>query len=177
MICGCDLGETFGFGAVRFVAAGAEHGRVELRRLNGRGIVGVPRLSSVAGFAGDDDMLPELFLIDDVGMAALANVVAGEGHGPGGDFSDGSSPEVSVLAETARDDEGAQADECNQCDCHDSREPDEVFDVLEQGVRHAPGASCAKIRNALGYLGFERVTMIQITGPRDGGHATVELGT
>ena len=82
-----------------------------------------------------------------------------------------------VLAKAARNDGGAQDDECNQSDCHDSREPDEVFDVLEQVVFCA---SCrrelrAKLRNALGYPGLVRGTMIEVTGTCDGGHREAVL--
>ena len=117
-----------------------------LARLHGGGIVGVFGLGSVAGFAGDDDVLALLFLIDHVGMAGLADIVAGVGDRAGGDFGDGGAAIVSVLAETVGDDEGTQADEGNQGDGHDDREPDEVFDVLEQDDLSAPdsGRGCAQ---------------------------------
>ena len=104
------------------------------------------RLSSVAGFARDHDMLALLLLIHDIAVADFANVVAGEGHGPGRDLSNRCAAIVSVLAETGGDDEGAQADERNQCDGHDRHEPDEVFDVFEQVVRRRELR--AKLRNA-----------------------------
>jgi len=89
-------------------------------------------------------MLAELLLVDDVGMASLANVVAGESHWAGGDFGDGRAAIVSVLSEAAGDDDGTQAYEGNQRDGHNSGETDEMFRVLEQVMRQTLGASCAK---------------------------------
>jgi hypothetical protein len=144
VIGGDDLGESFGLGAVGLVAAGADDGSVELWWLYGGRVVGVPGLGSVAGLAGDDNVLAQLFLIDYLSMATLANIVAGEGGRPGRDFSNGRTAIVSVLAETVGDNESTQANESNQGDCHNGREPDEMFNILEQGVRRSPGASCAQ---------------------------------
>jgi len=151
MIGGSDLGEGSGLGAIGFVATGAEDGCVELGRRHGRGIVGVTRLGSVAGFAGDDDVPALFLLIDYVGVAGFAGVVSGEGDWPGGDLGDGGAPVVTVLAKTARHHCGAQDDERHQRDQHYDGEPDEMFDVLEHVVflRSGEGA-CAKKRNALG---------------------------
>ena len=83
MICRRHLRKVLRLGAVGFVATGANDGRVELRRYNGRGIVGMLGLSSVAGFAGHNDVLALLLLIDHVRVAGLAGVVAGEGNRAG----------------------------------------------------------------------------------------------
>jgi hypothetical protein len=99
--------------------------------------------------------------------------VAREGHGAGGGLCDGRAAIVSVLAEAFGDDKGTQDDEGNQGDCDDDREPDEMFNIFEQGC--APDCRRelhAKKRNALGYLGFGRGTMIEVTGDCDGGHHT-----
>ena len=143
VIGGDDLGEGFGFGAVGFVAAGADDSCVELGRLHGSRIVGVFGLGSMTGFAGDDDVSAEFLLIDDIGVAGLAGIVSSVNDGAGGDFGDGCAAIVSVLPKTVGDDDGAQADEGNQGDCHDCREPDEMFNILEQVVRRTPGAGCA----------------------------------
>ena len=168
-------GKSFGLGAVGFVAAGADDGGVELRRLYRCGIVSMLGLGSVAGFAGDNHMPALLFMIDDVGMAGLAYIVAGEGDGPGRDLSNGSAAIVSVLAKALRNDEGAQGDECDHCDRHDHREPDEMFNVLEQSVRPTPGASRVIWRDALGYLEIVRRTMSEVTGSCDGAHDALSL--
>ncbi len=152
MIGGDDLEEGFGFGAVGFVTAGAGDGGVELGGLYGSGIVGMLGLGSVASFAGDDDVLAELLLIDHVGVAGLADIVTGEGRGAGSDLSDGGAAIVSILAETVGNDEGAQANERDQGDGHDDRKPDEMFDVLEQAGLSAPDSGRqlrTKLRNAL----------------------------
>ena len=145
MLCGRDLGEGFGLGAVRFVAAGAEDGGVELRGCHGGGIVSVLGLGSVAGFAGDNDVLALLLLIDHVGVAGFAGTMAGEGNRPGRDLGEGGATIVAVLAKTTRHDGGAQHNEGNQRDQHHGGEPHEVFYVLEQVVflRRAAGATCA----------------------------------
>lgn len=111
VLCGGNLGEGSGLGTVGFVTAGAEDGGVELGRGDGGRIVGVAGLGSVAGFARDDYVLTLLFLIDYVGVAGFAGIVAGEGDRAGGDLSDGGATIVTVLAETAGYDGGAQDDE------------------------------------------------------------------
>jgi len=171
VIRSCDLREVLGLGAIGFVAAGADHRGVEFRRFHGRRIVGMLGLRSVARFAGNHYVLALFLLLDHVGMASLARIVAGKGHGPGRDFSDGVAAIVSVLTKTARNHGGPQDDECDHCDCHDGREPNEVFDVLEQFMRPTLGASCATfLRNALGYLGIVPGTMIEVTWGCDSGH-------
>jgi len=104
----------------------------------------MPGLGSVTGFAWDDDMAALVFLIDHVGMAGLAGFVAGEGYRAGRGLGDGRATIVSVLAKAFGNDDGAQGDESNQGDGDDRREPDEVFDVLEQVVAPPSGASCAQ---------------------------------
>jgi hypothetical protein len=98
----------------------------------------------MAGFAGNDDVLALPFLINDVGMAGLTGIVAGEGYRPGCDLGDRSAAIVAVLPKTARDDGSAQDDERNQCDRHDDDEPDEVLCVLEH-VR-IPAPDVARLR-------------------------------
>jgi len=173
MIRGRNLGEGFGLGAVGLVAAGADDCGVELRRRHGCGIVGMLGLGSVAGLARDHYMLALLFLIDHVGVAGLTRLMAGEGDGSSGRLGDGSATIVSVLAKAAWNDCGAQDDKGNHCDRDDRGEPDEVFNVLEQAILPAPesGATCAqKMANDLGYLGFVRGTMIEVTRACDRGH-------
>ena len=151
VIGGCNLGEGFGLGAVGLVAAGAYDGGVELRRFHGGGIVGVPGLGSVAGFARDDDMLAQLFLSDDIGVTSFADIVARKGHGAGGGLCDGCAAIVSVLAEAFGDDKGAQDDKGNQGDGDDDREPDEMFNILEQGCAPNRGRELrGKLRAAHG---------------------------
>ena len=141
------------------------------------GIVGVRGLGSVAGFAGDDDVLPEFFLIDDVGVTGLTDVVSSVSDGAGGNFSNGGTPIVAVLAKTAGDDGGAQDHERDQGDGHDHGEPNEVLDVFEQvrlpGARLRARYFARKKRNDLRYREFVGGTMIEITGGSDVGHPRV----
>ena len=134
-----DLRESFGLGAIGFVAAGADDGGIELRRLDGCGIVGVPGLGAMTGFAGDHDMSAEFLLIDNVGMAGFADVVPGVTDGAGGSFCDGVSAVVPILSKTMGHDGGAQQDEGDQRDHHHSGQTNQVFRVFEQvmspGVR------------------------------------------
>src|SRR5579872_1961202 len=127
-------------------------------------------LCTVARFARNHHMLALFLLLTYVGMAGLANIVAGEGHGPCGDFRNGVATIMPILSKAPRDDQGAQCDECNQCDCHDRREPNQVFNVFEQVVRPIPDASRATGRDPLGYLGIVAEAMIEVTGMRDRGH-------
>lgn len=87
---------------------------------------------SMASLARNDHMLALLFLICDVGVAGLANIVAGKGCRPGCDLRDRRAPVVAVLSKTARNDSSPQHDKRDQGDCHDCGQPDEVFCVLEQ---------------------------------------------
>lgn len=133
VIGGDDLGESFGLGAVGFVAASAEDRGVQFGRLDRGRVVGVFGLGSVAGFAGDHNVLAQLFLIDDIGVAGFADFVAGMGDGAGSGFRDGVAAVVAVVAETVRHDGGAQQDEGDQSDHHHSGQTDQVFRVFEQG--------------------------------------------
>jgi len=143
VIGGDDLGKSLGLGAVGLVAAGADDGGVELRRFYRPGIVGMFGLRSVAGLAGYHHMPSLLLEICDIGMAALAHIVASEGYGPGRDLSNGRAAIVSILSKAAWDDDGPEGNKSDQSDGHDSHQPNEVFDILKQVVRRTPGASYA----------------------------------
>jgi hypothetical protein len=86
-------------------------------------------------------MPAQLFLIDYLGMTALASVMTGMGNWAARHFGDRISTIVSVLAEGFGNDSGAQDHEGDERDQHDGGEPKKVFDVLEQsltfGVRNA----------------------------------------
>lgn len=126
-----DLWKSLRLGAVGFVTTGTYDGGVQLGGSNGRRIVSVFRLGSMAGLARDDHMLAKLLLIDDIDVAVLANIMAGEGDGPACDLGDRSTAIVAVLPKAARDDGSTQDDERDQCNGHDDDEPDEVLCVLE----------------------------------------------
>ncbi len=97
-----DLREALGLGRVGFMAAHAEHRRIELGGRYGTGIVCVFGQGTVAGFAIHVRVLAIFFLLEHVGMAGFAGFVAGEIDRPGCDFRKGIAPVVSVFAETFR---------------------------------------------------------------------------
>ena len=73
-------------------------------------------------------------MIDNVGVTAFTDFVTGMGDWACCHFSNGSAAVVSVLAEGFGNDSGAQDDERDERDRHDSSEPKKVFDVLEQNL-------------------------------------------
>ena len=173
MVCRHHLGKAFGLGAIGFMTTGAHDRRLKLWRGYGCGIVRMAGQGSVAGLAGYDHMLALFLLINDVGMADLARVMAGEGDRPGRSLRDRSPAIVSVLPEASGNDGGAQYRKSNHRDCYDDGESDEMFQVLEQVPVPAPGSRRdlrLKLRNVLGYLGFLAGTMIEVTGACDGRH-------
>ncbi len=86
----------------------------------------------MASFTRNHDVLSLLFLFDYLGMAGLAGLMTGESNWPCLDLGDRCSAVMAILTKAARDYRGTQQNENNQCDCHDRREPYEMFDVLEQ---------------------------------------------
>ena len=106
-----DLRESLRLGAVGFVAAGTDDGRVGKGGLHRGGIVGVLALSTVAGLAGNVGVSAKLFLIDDLGVTAFADFMSRETRRADGDLGDGISPIVAVLAKAFGDDCGAKDDE------------------------------------------------------------------
>ena len=94
-----DLGKALGLGRAGRVAADAEHGRVQLGRRYARGIVGVLGQRSVTGFAVHVRVLAGLLYVQNVGVAGLAGLVAGELDRARCDLGDGGAAVVSVLSE------------------------------------------------------------------------------
>lgn len=60
-------------------------------------------LRSVAGFAVDMHVFSALLCIGNVGVTCLAGIVSGIVYLPGGNFSDGVCPVVSISAKTLGD--------------------------------------------------------------------------
>ena len=107
MFCRGHLRKCLGLGGVRFVAADAEGGCVQLGRLNRAGILDVVGQRSVASFTVDVSVPPVLLFLEDIGVAGFASLVAGKMGCPGSNFSDSFAAVVAVLSETARDQEAA----------------------------------------------------------------------
>ena len=72
MVSGRYLREALRLGHVRFMTAGAEHGRLELGGLLGGGVVGMFRQRAVAGLAVDARVASVLLLVEHVGVAGFA---------------------------------------------------------------------------------------------------------
>ena len=136
---GChDLRECLGLGAIRLVATRADDGSVgQLRRHRSR-IVGVLALCSVARFAGNVGVAAKLFLIDDLGVAALTDVVTSKNRRTGRDLSDRCPAVVAILAKALGHDGGTQQNKNRQEDDNDDRKTDEMFSVLEHVRFPAP---------------------------------------
>lgn len=169
-----DLGKGFRLCAVGFVAAGAEDQGVEFRGRHIGWIVRVLGLGTVANLAVEVGVGSEFLLIGNIRVAAFADFVTGKNCRPGGDFGDGGSAIVPVLAETLGDDRGAKDNEEEYRERHDGGETDEMFDVLKHGPFPAAHgrSSNAKLHSDLRYRGLKQGTMSRITGERDGTHDT-----
>ena len=87
---------------------------------------------------------------------------------------------MTILAKAAGHNRGAQDGERYQRDQHHRGEADEMFDILEQVIflRLGEGACAEEMRDALGYPGLARGTMIEVTGACDSGHheAVLSIG-
>jgi hypothetical protein len=131
MIRGHDLREPLGFGAVFFVATGADYGSFEFRGLDA-GVAGMIRERAVAGFAGDGYMFSRLLCVRDVGVAGFAGLMAGVDDRLGSNFRNCRSAKVTIFPKTTRNNRRAHNEECGESDQHDRGQPDQVFYVLEQ---------------------------------------------
>lgn len=173
VIGGHNLRECLWSGAVGFVAPSAENGSIELCRFNGRWIVGVLELGSVTCLARDHNVLAQLLLVDHIGVAGFANVMACMDHRAGGSLGNRIPPVMPVLPKTVRYDRGAQHHESDHRDHHYSRQTDQVFRIFEQVIipgRRRSVALAVEKGNALGYRGYGGGTMIEVTGDCDGCH-------
>ena len=132
MIGGNNLGKVLWLGAVGLVTTSTKNGRIEFLRLNVGGIICVSCLSSVAGFAGYVDVAAEFFLIDYLGVTALANFVPGVSDRTGCDFRDSIPTIVAVLSKRFGHYCGSYADKDNYGDRHDGGKSDQVSGIFEQ---------------------------------------------
>ena len=144
MIGGDDLRKSLRLGAIGLVTARADHSRVGQLWFDSGRIVSVLALRSVAGFAGNVGMTAQLFLVDDIGVAGFADVVAGEGWSASRDLGDGGTAIVAVLAKALGHDGGTQQDEDRQENDDDNGETDEMLCVLEHGC--FPGLTWEAVR-------------------------------
>ena len=134
MVGGHDLGKCLWLGAVRFMTTAADYCRIELRRLDAGGIIGMFCLGTVAGFAGHDYVLPQLLLIRHIGVAAFTYFMASVCDGTRGDLSNRVAPIMSVLSETLRDYCGPNRDENAHQNNYDGGKPDQMLSIFEQSA-------------------------------------------
>jgi hypothetical protein len=130
MIRGSDLREAFRLGGVCLVAADAQYSRVEFRGLNRR-VIGVFRQWSVTRLAVDLHVAATPLLLQNVRMAAFADLVAGEIHGSGGNLADGISTVVSILSKTLRHQELTHSQKQQAADNENRSQPKEVPCIFE----------------------------------------------
>ena len=109
----------------------AEHGGVQLCWLDRGRIVGVLRKRPMARLAGNSLMHALAFHFEDVGMAALADLMAGIRNRPRCDLLDRIAAVVSVLPKTARDENAAQHQEQNAPHQEDQCQTEEVTCIFE----------------------------------------------
>jgi hypothetical protein len=141
------LRKALWLGAVGLVTSGTYDGGVQSFGLQRSGVVRVLGQSPVARLASDYHMFAKLFLVRDVGMASLADIVPGERNRPRRDLTDRRPSIVAVLPKTAGYHSGSQKQEDHQRYGDDGSQPNEVFDVFKQISVPAPivpGAICAR---------------------------------
>lgn len=97
-----NLREVSRLGTVGFMTAGTHDGCIQLFGLQRSGVVRVLGQSPVTSLASDYHMFAKLFLIRDVGMAGLADIVPGERNRPGRDLANRLPSIVSILPKTLR---------------------------------------------------------------------------
>ena len=125
VLVGVDLREVFGFGGAGSVALDAEDGGVQLGR-GDRRIVGVVGQRTVAGFAIDVGVLAGLLGVEDVRVAGLAALVAGEVDGLGCDLGYGCAAIVAILSERLGDDEVANHEKHHKGDDEQESESEKM---------------------------------------------------
>jgi len=131
MIGGGDLGESFRFGAVCFVASGAQYGSIQLGRLYGSRIFGMPGEPTVAGLARHSGMDAVLLLVRHIAVARLTCLVSSKGDRPRGNFTDCIAAEMPIFPKTPGHDCTPEDHKGNHCYGDHSRQPQEVLYVFE----------------------------------------------
>jgi hypothetical protein len=123
--------EPLRLGGVGFMAAGAENAGIGQNRLHRCWIFGMLRLRAVAGLAVHSRVLTGLLEFEDVGVTGLAGFVTGVFDGKCGNFRDGISAIVAVLAKALGNKPGPEAQEESNAYQEDAGDSDEVLSVLK----------------------------------------------
>ncbi len=129
---GChDLWKRVRLGAIGLVATGTYHSRIKLGGSNRCRILGVVGKCSMASLTRNHGVLTQLFLVYDLGVATLADLVSSKSNRTSRDLGDGICAIVAVLPEAAGDHSGANKDESHRRNGHDQRQTNEMFYVLK----------------------------------------------
>ena len=124
-----DLRETAWFGGAGRMAANAQHGCVDLVRLDGW-VVRVLCQRTVAGLAVHVLVLARLLRLRNVGMAGLAGLVAGVVQRAGGNLADGRPAVVAVLSEALRHNEVPHHKKDRERHHEEKRKAEEMSSIL-----------------------------------------------
>lgn len=120
VICTGYLRERVRLSTIGFMAACADYSSVRLLWPHRSRVISVFGLWSMAHFAVQSSMFSQLFLIDNFGVAVLANLVPCIGDRARCQLSDGVATVVPILPERFRHDRSAQDYKGDQRDEHDS---------------------------------------------------------
>jgi hypothetical protein len=85
----------------------------------------------MAGLAWNHHVLAQLFLVYDLGVATLADLMSSKCNRTGRDLGDGISPIVAVPSKAGGNHSGANKNESDRRNAHDQRQPNEMFYVLK----------------------------------------------
>ena len=121
MIGGNNLRKGLGLRRIRLMAADAEYGRIEFFGGHGSRIIRVLGKRSVAGLAIHVRVLAIFFLLENVGVAAFAGLMAGKINWTSGNFRQSIAPVVAVLSEAFWDEKAPDHEEQQDAGDEDSR--------------------------------------------------------
>ena len=125
------LRKALGLGNIFGVTTNAKMGDVRLLRGQAGGVVGMLGERPMARFAVDVGMDAFRFGIGDIGMAALAGLVAGVSNGARRDFGDGVATVVAIAPETFRNEGAAKNQEQDHSQEENTSHAKQVSDVLK----------------------------------------------
>ena len=131
VIRGNNLGEGFRLGAIRLMAADAEHRCIQLRRGQRCRIRGMLPQRPVAGFAVHMDVSAVLLLRDHVTVAILTRLVASVIYRATGNLRDRIRAIMAVLSEASRNKKTTNHQEDNDSRRENCCKPEQMTGILE----------------------------------------------
>src|SRR5260370_5227089 len=129
MIGSHDLWKRLRLGAVGLVTTGTHHSRIKLGGSNRCRILGVVGECSMASLTRNHDVLTQLFLVYDLSVAPLADLVSRKSNRTSRGLGDGISAIVAVLSEAVWDHSAANKDKSDHRNGYDHPQHNERFDV------------------------------------------------